>query len=135
MTLSDTGAIVSVIDVRQPHCERCRATLQTLPLPIVTTWAAFAESMHLLYRSGGWPLQEALWRHVTDGIIEVWAPANVDLPLINTLMSRYRDRPMDLADACLLALAEKQGFRRIFTLDSDFRIYRLANGDVLESVP
>jgi predicted nucleic acid-binding protein len=45
---------------------------------------------------------------------------------MRTLMHKYRDRPMDLADASLVCLAEQQGLRKIFTLDKeDFRIYRL----------
>jgi len=39
-------------------------------------------------------------------------------------MKRYARVPMDLADACLVALAEVLGTGRILTLDSDFRIYR-----------
>ncbi len=40
------------------------------------------------------------------------------------LMQKYHDTPMDLADASLIAVAERLGLKRIFTLDSDFRIYR-----------
>jgi predicted nucleic acid-binding protein len=39
-------------------------------------------------------------------------------------MEKYRDTPMALADAALVALAEVKGIKRIFTLDSDFGIYR-----------
>jgi predicted nucleic acid-binding protein len=43
------------------------------------------------------------------------------------LMKKYQDRPMDLADASLVALAEEAGLSEIFTLDhADFRIYRIA---------
>lgn len=42
-----------------------------------------------------------------------------------TLMNAYADVPMDLADATLVALAEERGLRSVFSLDSDFRIYRL----------
>lgn len=42
-------------------------------------------------------------------------------------MDKYADRPMDLADATLVALAEDQGHRKIFSLDSDFHIYRIAD--------
>ncbi|HZQ86956.1 MAG TPA: hypothetical protein VFA83_19070 [Acidimicrobiales bacterium] len=38
-------------------------------------------------------------------------------------MRQYADRPMDLADATLVALAEELGERMIFTLDSDFLMY------------
>jgi len=50
-------------------------------------------------------------------------------------MERYRDTPMDLADATLVAVAEARGYRRIFTLDSDFTVYRTANGRSLTPVP
>jgi len=51
------------------------------------------------------------------------------------LMEQYQDRPMDLADATLIALAESRRISRIFSLDSDFRFYRLGDGSVLEMVP
>ena len=50
-------------------------------------------------------------------------------------MRLYRDRPMDLADASLVALAETAGYTRIFSIDSDFYVYRLADGSALEVVP
>ena len=45
------------------------------------------------------------------------------------LMEKYADLPMDLADATLVAYAEEQGLRAVFTLDSDFAVYRI-NGRV-----
>ena len=39
-------------------------------------------------------------------------------------MRRYRNRPMSLADACLVRLLELETAGEVFTLDSDFRIYR-----------
>ena len=50
-------------------------------------------------------------------------------------MGKYRDKPMDLADASIAAAAEQLGTRRVFTLDSDFRVYRLADGSSFEIVP
>jgi predicted nucleic acid-binding protein len=50
-------------------------------------------------------------------------------------MKKYQDVPMDLADASLMAIAEHREFRRVFTIDRDFRVYRLANGSALEIVP
>lgn len=51
------------------------------------------------------------------------------------LMQKHHDTPMDLADASLVAVAERLGLKRIFTRDSDFRIYRLADGSALDVVP
>ena len=51
------------------------------------------------------------------------------------LMAKYKDRPMDLADASLIVAAERLGKKRIFTLDRDFHIYRMSDGNALETVP
>jgi len=50
-------------------------------------------------------------------------------------MEKYQDTPMDLADASLVAVAESLSIRDVFTLDSDFRIYRLADGSTLNIIP
>jgi len=51
------------------------------------------------------------------------------------LMEQYRDRPMDLADASLVAAAEASGDKRIFTIDSDFYIYQWNGREPFEVVP
>jgi predicted nucleic acid-binding protein len=50
-------------------------------------------------------------------------------------MEQYRNVPMSLADASLIAVGESLNLRRVFTLDGDFRIYRTASGEALEVVP
>jgi len=50
-------------------------------------------------------------------------------------MEQYAGRPMDLADASLIALAEAEEYGRIFSINSDFYVYRLADGTALEVVP
>jgi hypothetical protein len=51
------------------------------------------------------------------------------------LMEKYRDTPMDLADASLIAVAESRSLRQVFAIDGDFYVYRLADGSALEVVP
>jgi uncharacterized protein len=49
-----------------------------------------------------------------------------DIPPIKNLMEKYSDLPMDLADAALVRVAEREGLRRVLTLDQrDFSVYRL----------
>jgi len=50
-------------------------------------------------------------------------------------MEKYRDTPMDLADASLVAAAESPGLRRIFSLDSDFLVYKINGASAFEAVP
>ena len=49
-------------------------------------------------------------------------------------MEQYADKPMDLADASLVALAERIDLRKIFTLDrTDFAVYRIKRGHQFEA--
>jgi predicted nucleic acid-binding protein len=47
-----------------------------------------------------------------------------ELAAVRRLVARYRDRPMSLADACLVRLAELFDEAEVITLDRDFSIYR-----------
>ena len=51
------------------------------------------------------------------------------------LMDQYADRPMDLADATLVALAEESGHNTIFSLDADFQIYRIRGRQRFQIIP
>jgi uncharacterized protein len=91
--------------------------------------------MHLLGRIGGWPLQRNLWRLVEDETLVFHVSTTEEQPRMRALMEKYRDRPMDLADASLVAAAESRAERRIFSIDSDFYIYQLNDRDPFEVVP
>jgi len=135
VTLADAGPHDALIDAGEPDHERCRDALEELRLPLVTTWPAFTEAIYLLGRAAGWPAQGALWRMVQrDALILVEFSAELTTRAAE-LMRQYRDHPMDLADATLVAVAEERGCRRVFSLDSDFRSYRLRGGRHLDLIP
>jgi predicted nucleic acid-binding protein len=93
---------------------------------MLTTWPTFTEAMYLLGEAGGWVAQDALWSLEAAGDIEIADLDAKDRRRMQALMEKYQDRPMDLADASLVALAERRSLRDIFTLDrTDFRVYRL----------
>ena len=135
MTLTDAGSLIALIDGKQAQSPLCRSALTTLSLPLLTTWPAFAEAMYLLGRIGGWPLQLNLWLLVEDGTLVLHAPTADEHLRMKTLMEQYRDRPMDLADASLVAAAETRGDNRVFTIDADFFIYQLNGRQPFEVVP
>jgi predicted nucleic acid-binding protein len=91
--------------------------------------------MYLVFQAGGYPAQAELWRWRTAGRLSLHELTGNEIDRMAALMDKYKDRPMDLADASLVAAAEQLGMLRIFTLDSDFYIYRLANGSTLECIP
>lgn len=135
MTLTDAGPLIAIIDADEPDHPSCVDALDRVTIPLVTTWPAFTEAMYLLARAGGTRAQQALWRLVrTDRLVVAdLSPSAVDRSA--RLMDQYSDRPMDLADATLVALAEDRGDRRIFTLDTDFQIYRFRGRQRFEIFP
>jgi predicted nucleic acid-binding protein len=126
MILTDAGPLVAILDSDEAHHRACVECLATLTSPMLTTWPAFTEAMYLLGEAGGWGGQKALWRLVEDRDLEIIVQGTDQSQRMRTLMEKYRDRPMDLADASLVTLAEERGLRDIFTLDrGDFQVYRL----------
>lgn len=103
--------------------------------PLLTTWPCFTEAMYLLGQSGGYRRQAALWALRSGGKLQLHDLSPEETDRADALMEQYSDTPMDLADASLVAAAEKLEFRRVFTIDGHFRFYRLPDGSVLEMVP
>jgi hypothetical protein len=131
MTLTDAGPLIAIIDADEPDHDRCVQALDEATLPLVTTWPAFTEAMYLLARAGGIHAQRALWRLVqTDRLVI----ADLSASAVER-SSRLMDLPMDLADATLVALAEEEGHRTVFTLDSDFSVYRIRGRLPFRTIP
>lgn len=120
--LLDTGPLVTFLAAGSKHhawvCEQWKRMLA----PMLTCEPVLTEAAFLLKREGREtdPLFELLER----GVLRVGLEIADQLADLRTLMSRYRDRPMSLADACLVRLSELHRDSTVFTLDSDFRIYR-----------
>ena len=109
--------------------------LGQLRLPLVTTWPAFTEAMYLLSRAGGRSGRQSLWKLVLTARLDVVDLSRAAVERSAALMDTYADLPMDLADATLVALAEERGERRMFTLDSDFGVYRLHGRQRFDVLP
>jgi uncharacterized protein len=134
--LTDTGPLVALVNKNDPNHTVCLTTTKRLPAePLVTTWPCLTEAMYLLFQAGGYPAQAALWQLRTTGRLVLHDLTRDEVDRMIALMEKYQDRPMDLADASIVAAAEWLGTRRLFTLDSDFYIYRLADGSALQCVP
>jgi predicted nucleic acid-binding protein len=90
---------------------------------MATVWPVVSEAMHLSRR---WPNgHDLLWQRLADGSPRLLPLDAEDIPTMRDLMLKYRDRPMDLADAALVRVAERERIFTIFTVDrSDFAVYR-----------
>ena len=65
---------------------------------------------------------------------KVWYLSDRALERSLELMDRWSDKPMDLADASLVAAGEALGITSVFTIDRrDFTAYRVRRGKRLAS--
>lgn len=135
VTLTDTGPLIGLVDKNDPHHQEAIAALKRLrKVPLLTTWPCLTEAMYLLYQAVGYSGQEALWRFVERGGLQLHVPGEEEWRRMQELMSVFRDAPMDMADASLVTAAEALNLTRVFTYDRHFYAYRLVDGSVLEVV-
>ncbi|MEW6584599.1 MAG: PIN domain-containing protein [Nitrospirota bacterium] len=134
MVIIDTGPIVALFDESEPLHEICMVTLKKIKSPLITSWPVLTESFYLL---GDWHKgQRELWDFIGAGGLDIYDISSSDYSRLKELMGKYSDRPMDLADATLVLIAESERIRTIFTLDkSDFSVYRPAHCKLLEIIP
>ena len=134
--MCDTGPLVAIVDADDVHHSRCVEALASIPAgEMMTTWPCLTEAMYLLRREAGTRAQEALWQYVADGLVKLYDSASGEWRRMRSLMYQYRDAPMDLADASLVAAAERLGTRRVFTVDQHFRAYRILGKSSFEVIP
>ncbi|MEM8961611.1 MAG: PIN domain-containing protein [Acidobacteriota bacterium] len=125
MIIVDTGYWLALANEKDRHHQRALAWLHALPEPLITTWPVVTETSHLLSRRIGIRSQTTFLLSLADGASEVFDVHLVHMPRLVELMEKYRDLPMDLADASLVLLAEQLEHGRILSTDQrDFRTYR-----------
>lgn len=124
MILVDAGPLVALVDASDQHHRRCVDALRSIREPLVTVWPALTEAMYLLLDLPRG--QAAVWEMVERRAVRV-APLDADdIPRIRELMAKYQNGPMDLADAALVRVAERDALDTIFTVDErDFGVYRI----------
>lgn len=105
-------------------------TFKSLRPPLLTCEAVLAEAWHLLSRAP--PAREALAALHDRRIIRTAFDFEVEADSVWRLTAKYADVPMDFADACLVRMAELHPGYRIWTLDSDFVIYRLRSQEPMQ---
>ncbi|MCX7688880.1 MAG: PIN domain-containing protein [Fimbriimonadales bacterium] len=136
MILCDTGAIIAILNSSDRHHARCvQALSQIPPAPFLMTQACFTEAMYFLFKMGGFPLQERLWMLWETGKLRLYEMSSDEMTRIRTLMQKYQNVPMDYADATIVAAAESTGIRTLFTVDSEFYIYRIHDTETFQILP
>jgi uncharacterized protein len=122
--LIDTGAIVAILDRDDSWHAACVQALESLRFPLLTTEAVLTEAFHLI-GSNAYNVQQ-LWAFVLSGALTLKVLPDFDLLELRSLMTKYKDRPMDFADATLVHAANCESLSVVLTIDhDDFETYRL----------
>ena len=132
--LIDTGPLVAILDAADARHAVCAEQLNQIRVPLVTCWPVITEAAWLLRQTPR--AIPALLASFTPGRFELAQLGGEDFPALTGILDKYKDLGVQLADAALLHLANREGIDTIFTLDKrDFGVMRLARGRKIRMIP
>ena len=127
--LLDTGPLVSFLAAGLEHHPWTVEQWKEFRPPLLTCEPVLTEASFLLKREGR--DTDALFALLQRRVVRIALSVEEQQADLRALMRRYRNRPMSLADACLVRLSEIHATAEVLTLDGDFRIYRRHGNKVI----
>jgi predicted nucleic acid-binding protein len=132
--LVDTGPIVAILSKSDQHHVACVEQLKHVRDPLLTCWPVIGEAVWLLRahpRAVG-----ALLASFDGRPFKLLSLSEADLPGIATILAKYESLGIQLADASLVHLANREGIDTVFTLNRrDFGVLRRARGKKFRLIP
>lgn len=132
VVLIDSGPIIALFNSKDKFHKSCIKFLKTFRGELVSTWPVVSEVIYLLSYSIETQTDFLEW--IERGSIQIIDISIEDIRYIKNRMRKYSDLPMDLADASLMCISEKQGIEKIISIDSDFSIYKKLKGKYLQNI-
>jgi uncharacterized protein len=130
--LIDAGPIIALFDKDDSYHEKILNFIKDKGFKFVTTIAVVTEVSHMLDFNINVQIQFLEWIE-RDGI-KLHEVKQKDIIEIIEMTKKYKDRPMDFADATLVIAAKRTGIKKIISIDSDFDIYRLPGKELIENI-
>lgn len=121
-TLIDSGPLIALFDGSDKHHLKVVEFLKTFKGELVTSWSVITEVSHMLDFNLRVQIDFLKW--VELGALTLYEISQNDITHIRAMMEKYSDIPMDLADASLMYIANRESIKNIISIDSDFDIYR-----------
>jgi len=118
--LVDAGFLVALLSRRDGHHRWAAAQAARTPPPWSTCESALSEAFHLLGPRGLSAMTALLERQAVIPAFDLRANSS----RVISLMRKYDDVPMSLADACLVRMTETFPDPVLLTTDRDFLTYR-----------
>jgi predicted nucleic acid-binding protein len=123
--LLDTGPLVALLSRRDAHHAKARQALADCTAPFRCCEAVLAEACFLMSKVDADGPAEVLTLG-RRGLYTIALGVQDEAEALESLLRKYANRPMSLADACLVRLAEIHDEPRILTFNDDFDVYRWA---------
>ena len=120
--IADTGPLVAYFDRAERNHAWALERIRGLEAPLLVCEPVLAEAMYLLAELPR--AQDALFALIENGALRIAFQIEEHVPALRALHQKYRDRPMSLADACIVRMAELFDEHCVLTLDSGFSVYR-----------
>jgi predicted nucleic acid-binding protein len=136
VTLLDTSGLLSAIDESQRQHAACAEALSEAMSPLLLSPFVLAELDYLLATQVGEQAELALLDEVARGVYRLEPFEADDIAAARSIMLRYPDLAIGLADASIVVLAERHGTRDVLTLDQrHFRTLRVSGGKRFRMLP
>jgi len=120
----DTGPLIALLNTRDRQHGWVRENWGRISAPLLVCEPVVTEACFLARRLGA-GAQEAVLDFLAHGVLALSFRLADEGATVTRLLEMYRDVPMSLADACIVRMAEQRARSVVFTLDSDFAIYRI----------
>jgi predicted nucleic acid-binding protein len=132
--LLDTGPIVAILSESDEHHKTCVEHLESIRGPLLTCWPVITEAAWLLR---AYPLAIGKLLSGFNGrLFELASLGEADLAEIAAILAKYKGLGIQLADASLVHLANREKIETMFTLDRrDFKVLRLTGGKKFRLIP
>jgi predicted nucleic acid-binding protein len=121
-TLIDSGPLIALFDKSDSYHLKVLEFLKNFQGEFISSWSVMTEVSHMLDFNLNVQIDFLKWCEL--GGVKIYEISQEELSNIRVMMQKYSDLPMDLADATLMYIANKENIKNIVSIDSDFDIYR-----------
>lgn len=128
----DTGPLVAALDAGEKHHRWAVEQFKTIRPPLITSEAILTEACHIVRRSDR--AVDQIAEYLSSRLIESRCPLSTSPERVFGLIRKFRDVPMSLADASVVALVEQNPDSLVFTMDAHFHVYRQRNRRVIRTI-
>lgn len=129
----DTSPLVAMLNKQDQYHSWVIEQLKQIQLPLLTCEAVLVETCFLLHKQS--PAQvQSIFNALQNDLLHISFQISDEVPALQEMIAKYTSVPMSLADACLVRMSEHYPQAKVFTLDSDFHIYRKNRNEIISCI-